>query len=195
MNRRAVLLLALVPALARRAAAQTGAAGQFVQQIGRDFAAAIAGASTADERRARLAPFLARVVDMDGAARFCLGRFWRVASPDQQRDYLALFARALVAAVASRAETYSAGKSEITILPETPTPEGVAVRTVVRNAGQPPVSVTWLVDTASQPFKVIDVQAEGISLRQTLRSDYASFLRQNGGDIELFLRSLRAHTA
>ena len=143
----------------------------------------------------RLAPFLARVVDIDGAARFCLGRFWRIASPEQQREYLILFARALVAAVASRADTYSAGKSEITILPETPTPEGVAVRTVVRNAGQPAVNVTWLVDTARQPLKIIDVQAEGISLRQTLRSDYASFLRQNGGDLELFLRTLRAHTA
>ncbi len=65
---------------------------------------------------------------------------------------------------------------------------------MVRNAGQPPINVMWLVDTGRHPFKIVDVEAEGISLRQTLRSDYTSFLRHNGDDLALFLRTMRAHT-
>ena len=193
MYRRAALLLPIAALLHPAVAAEPGAAARFIGDVGHEFAATIAGTTTVEQRKAKLAPFLQRVVDVDGAARFCLGRFWREATPEQQRDYLQLFGQALVAAVAARAENYGGDRTAITVLPEAPAPDGVTVRTVVRTAGQPAVNVTWLVDTGREPFKITDVQAEGISLRQTLRSDYTSFLRRNGGDLAGFLQSLREH--
>jgi phospholipid transport system substrate-binding protein len=39
--------------------------------------------------------------------------------------------------------------------------------------------------------KIIDVIAEGTSLRLTQRSDYASFLAHNGGNIDALIAALR----
>jgi phospholipid transport system substrate-binding protein len=30
-------------------------------------------------------------VDVDNTSQFCLGRFWRSATPDQQQQYMSLF--------------------------------------------------------------------------------------------------------
>lgn len=192
MNRRTACtaLTLLLPALAVRA--EAGDASHFVEALGRELPSVLAGAAAPAERRARIAAFLERVVDIDGAARFCLGRYWPAATPAQQREYRALFARALTTAVASRADTYASGGSQIVTLPETGMEDGIAVRTIVRHGSQPPVHVTWLVDTSRRPFRIYDVQAEGISLRLTLRGDYTSFLAKHGGDMTLFLDNLRA---
>ncbi len=40
-------------------------------------------------------------------------------------------------------------------------------------------------------LKVIDVTVEGVSMSQTQRSEFASALRQNGGDLDQLLAELR----
>lgn len=196
MNRRAALLvLTAFPLLLDKAWAETGDASRFIQQVGRELPAITGAAGTSADKQARLLQFLERVVDLDNAARFCLGRYWRLATPDQQRDYRQLFARALAAGLAARAEVYKGGTSQVSFLPERPTADGVQVRTIVSSPGEKPVQVNWLVDTSRQPFRILDVEAEGISLRLAQRSDYLSFLSQNNGNMDLFLQTLRGHTS
>ena len=45
-------------------------------------------------------------VDVDGVARFCLGRFWRTATPAQQQQYLKLFRDMLVANISAKLGEY-----------------------------------------------------------------------------------------
>ena len=173
-------------------------AAAFIQQLGRDLPGVVANAETDVAKRHRLEPFLARVVDVEAVARFCLGRYWRQATPAQQQEYRQLFLRVLTNAVASRVGAYGAGTSKVTILPDVAEPDGVHVPTIVQTGDAPPVHVTWLVESTATAgagtFRIIDVQAEGMSMRLSLRSDYTSFIAHNGGNLDLFLQTLRTHT-
>ncbi len=187
--RRRALLLALLAAYPASAATDAAA---FIEQVGRDLTSTLAGTTTIEERQRRLTPFLARIVAVEEVARFCLGRFWRLATPAQQQDFTALFLDVLAQTVAAHLDTYAAGASQVAILRPVPRGAETDVPTLVRQGAAPPVHVTWVV--TADPPRIADVLAEGISLRQTLRSDYTAFLAQHGGDIALFLQSVRAHT-
>jgi phospholipid transport system substrate-binding protein len=177
--------------VAPHAAEETASA--FVQRIGRELHTVVDGASDETERQQRLAPFLARVVDVPAVARFCLGRYWRAAMPAQQQDYVLIFTRVLIHAVAMRIGIYQGGTATITVLPEIPKPDGVYVPTIVQSVGEAPTRVTWVVDTSGSPFHIVDVQAEGMSMRLSERADFTSFLDHHDGDIASFLATLRDH--
>lgn len=180
-------------------AAESDTAAGFVQEVGRELPRVLAGAATEEEKRLRLVPFLARIVAIEPVARFCMGRYWREASATQRHDFARLLLDVIARAVAERVDSYSGGTSQITILPGTERGSEITVPTVVRKGGEAPVRVTWLVGAGrdgtgggTAQFRILDVLAEGISLRQTLHSDYTAFLNRHGGDIALFLRSLQA---
>jgi phospholipid transport system substrate-binding protein len=75
---------ALVAPVRARAETDTAQAAAFIKQTGQEMATLIGGAPTVAEKRRLLQPFIDRVVDVDGVARFCLGRHWRQATPAQQ---------------------------------------------------------------------------------------------------------------
>jgi phospholipid transport system substrate-binding protein len=60
-----------------------------------------------------------------------------------------------------------------------------------RTDGLQPLKVNWRVRARGENFKIIDIIVEGISMGQTQRSEFASVIRQNGGDIENLLSLLR----
>src|SRR5690349_18258429 len=103
-NRRQLLIMtaALLPGLpvaGRRAAAQGAAAtkaADFVKQTGDKLVAVVNGPGTPQSKRATLTGVIEQAVDVDGVARFCLGRFWRTATPEQQKRYIDLFHQVLV---------------------------------------------------------------------------------------------------
>jgi phospholipid transport system substrate-binding protein len=201
LSRRSVLAgsTTLLPALFRKrraGAAEGDTAAGFIRDVGRELPRVLAGATSVEEKRLRLVPFLARIVAIEPVARFCMGRYWHEASAAQREDFVRLLLDIIARAVAERGNSYSSGASQITILPGTEHGTEVTVPTIVRNGDEAPIRVTWLVDASRDgagggQFHILDVLADGISLRQTLRSDYTAFLNQHGGDIALFLQSLR----
>ena len=52
----------------------------------------------------------------------------------------------------------------------------------------------WIVSTASGRPKIIDVQAEGVSLRLTQRNDYSAFMTRNGNNVDALLDAMRRQT-
>jgi len=171
------------------------AADAFIRRTGTELADAVAGASTAAERRKRLAVFLERVVDMDEVARFCLGRFWTVATAEQRTEYLRLFRAGLVNGVAERLGNQMAGDVRVITSRPQLRDGGMSVPTTIERAGNKPNHVTWLVTSAGGRLKIIDVIAEGVSLRVTLRSDYVSFLNRYNGDVGVLLQTMAAQVA
>ncbi len=185
-------LLAAPPFAGRARAATPDAAAAFVDQMLRDLLAIANGAEPQPAKRAALARVIEQRVDVDAVARFCLGRFWRTASPQQQADYTVLFRRVLVKNVSERVGeyqgvTYSLGRALQR--------EGdITVSSIVNRPGNAPNKVDWVVD-AEGPPRVIDVVAEGTSLRLTQRSDYAAFLARNGNNVQALIDALRQQAA
>jgi phospholipid transport system substrate-binding protein len=201
LNRRTFLILGGVamgalrlglPATPARAQSPQAAVG-FVRQTGSALAAVVNGPGSDADRKSRLTAILYRDVDIDGIGRFCLGRFWRVASPRQQAEYLALFHDVLVTSITSHLGDYR-GVS-FTIGGATAGDGGISVSTVISRPGNAPANVDWIVTQVNGQWKIIDVVAEGTSLRLTQRDDYLSYLARNGNDVQALIDALRRQTS
>ena len=191
-------LLACVPALAQAAASSAAGspdAAVFIQQAGSELAQVVSGVESVPDKRRRLMPFLDRTVDVDGIARFCLGRYWGVATPDQRAEYLRLFRMVLANGVAGRLGDYQEGKTTVVTGHPDMRPDGIVVPTVVTRGGNPPNRVTWLVVSTPGGLRIADVTAEGVSLRLTQRNDYASYLSHNNGNVGALIRAMSAQIA
>ncbi len=161
----------------------------FVDKLCRDLLGVVNGAGSLPEKQVRLTQIIDASVDVQGVAQFCLGRFWRTATPSQQKDYLALFHQMLVRNLTGKlgdfqGVTYSLGQTQ-------PKDGAVAVGSVVTRPNAAPANVQWLVAPIGGSLKVTDVIAEGTSLRLTQRSDFASFLSSHGDNVQALIDALR----
>jgi phospholipid transport system substrate-binding protein len=171
------------------ASAQGNAAAAFVQSTANRMLAAMKAAGTAEARRQVLLQVVDQTVDVDGIAKFCLGRFWRIATPQQQQDYLTLFHRTLTRSITVRLGDYQ--DVTLTVGRSMPLNEDTAVDSTVAAANKAPVNVQWVIANEGGTFKIVDVIAEGTSLRQTQRSDYTSFLDGHGGNVQTLIDALK----
>lgn len=199
-----VLTLTMAPPGAARATAPAAVgvvmashdpAALFIRDVGRQFPTVLADATTTEEKRRRLTPFIAGVVDVEAVSRFCLGRYWAVATPAQRVRYQALFLRSLVNNIANRMASYRDGLGHVVV--ETPVvrPDGTYVPTRVKGSTTPEVHVSWVVETDRSPMRIVDVVAEGMSLRLAKRSDFVAFLSRHDGDVGAFLDALERQTS
>ena len=167
------------------------AASRFVQQAGTELATIMNSAASDADKQQRMQAFIDRVADVDAVARFSLGRYWPLATPAQRSEFTRLFHAVLVNSVSGQSHQYEHETSVGTLGPAEPRPDGMHVTTTVARGGAPPFHVTWVVGYDSGSPKIIDVIAEGISLRVTQRSDYVSFLSRNGGNIDALIKAVR----
>ena len=184
----AVALLAL-PSVSYRAWAQGADATGFVVQLGNALTGIVNGAGSYEDKKRRLGPLVESAVDVDGIARFCLGRYARSASPQQLQEYQALFHRVLLNNIFGKLGEFQG----VSFRPTTTTPgeEGTLVGTLIQRPNQQPNNVQWVVANAGGQPKIIDVKAEGTSLRLTQRNDYASYLGRNGGNVDALIAAMR----
>jgi phospholipid transport system substrate-binding protein len=178
----------------RRARAQAvEKASAFLQQMGDRLTAIINGPTPAADKRRGLAQILDVAVDVDGIARFCLGRFWRTATPDQQNRYLAAFHEVLVTNITAKLGEYRGVK--LTVQHGRQQDEQAMVTTIVERPNNPPTTVDWIIEAPATAPRIVDVVAEGTSLRLTQRQDYASYLTQHNNNVDALITAMTNQTA
>ncbi|WP_419730836.1 MlaC/ttg2D family ABC transporter substrate-binding protein [Lichenicola sp.] len=165
-----------------------GSDAAFVQGLTTRLVAVVNGSGGNMEKKTAILPLLDQDVDVDAIGRFCLGRFWRTATPDQQQRYLKLFHQVLVNSITGKLGEYKG----VSIAVGQPNQQDGAsyVPTVITRPGQPTAAVQWKISSASGSPKVVDIVAEGVSLSLTQRSDYASYLAHNGNNIDALIAAL-----
>jgi phospholipid transport system substrate-binding protein len=164
-------------------------AAHFVEQTGTELVNIVNGPGTLQAKQAALQQVVDRTVNVEDVARFSLGRFWRTATPEQQAQYVDLFHRVLMLNVTSKVADYK-GVS-FTMGRATPRDGDVAVTTTVNRPGLGPSRVDWIISAATGSPKIIDIVAEGTSLRLTQRSDYAAYLQRNNNNIQALIDAMR----
>jgi phospholipid transport system substrate-binding protein len=189
--RRHFLILAAVSALfpLSARAQDTEKASAFVKSTGDRLVAIVNGPGSASTKRAAMTQILNMDVDVDGIGRFCLGRFWRQATPEQQKQYLALFHEVLVTNITAKlgeyqGVTFTMGRAK-------PQDEEAVVSTTVVRPNNAPTAVDWIIANPSSAPKIIDVVAEGTSLRLTQRQDYASYLTHNNNNVDALIAAMK----
>ena len=168
-------------------------AGTFVQQTSDRLVSVVNGAQSATEKRRALTQILETAVDIDEIARFCLGRFLRTATPDQQKRYNAAFHEVLVTNITSKLGDYRGVK--VTVQKSSQQGDDITVTTIVERPNNPPTTVDWVIGQPAGAPKIVDVKAEGTSLRLTQRQDYASYLTHNNNDVDALIAAMKQQTA
>ncbi len=191
IHRRHFLILAAASALFPMSVRAQGAdkAGAFVKSTGDRLVAVVNGPGSAAAKRAAMTQILDADVYVDGIGKFCLGRFWRQATPAQRTQYLALFHEVLVTNITAKlgeyqGVTFTMGRTK-------PQDDEAVVSTTVVRPNNPPTAVDWVIGNPSTTPKIIDVVAEGTSLRLTQRQDYASYLTHNNDSVDALIAAMK----
>jgi phospholipid transport system substrate-binding protein len=194
LARRAFLLLAaslpfVAPGVAQ-AQMDPGRAANFIKSTGDALVAALNSNAPLAQRRERVAGALRQAVDMEGTGRFILGRWWRVASPAEQQEYLRLFEETLIRNLASRfgefqGVRFSLGRSQQR------TEDDALVTTVVERPNSPALNLDWRVAEVGGQPRIVDLVAEGTSLRLTQRSEYSAVIQRGGNQVSALLTAMR----
>lgn len=200
-NRRNFLVLTgacLVPTLGgladpARAQGAVGTVSAFVKNIGDKLVSVVNGPESDREKRTKLTAIIDGAVDVDGVAKFCLGRFWHSASVEQQERYIGLFHQVLVNNITAKLGEYRGVR--FTMGRAQQRDDDVVVSTVVERPNNPPTNVDWIISNPTSVPKIIDVIAEGTSLRLTQRQDYASYLSRNNNNIDALINAMRQQVA
>jgi phospholipid transport system substrate-binding protein len=170
-------------------AQSTEKAAAFVKSTGDKLVAVVNGPGSAGAKRSQMTQIISTDVDVDGIGRFCLGRYWKQATPEQQKQYLTLFHEVLVTNITSKlgeyqGVTFTMGRAK-------PQDEEAVVSTTVVRPNNAPTAVDWIIANPSGQPKIIDVVAEGTSLRLTQRQDYASYLTHNNNNIDALIAAMK----
>jgi len=176
-----------------RADATIDQAVAFVRQTGDALVGVINGPGDSAQKRAALAQIIDRTVDVQNVARFTLGRFWRVATPEQRQRYMEAFHQVLVTNIGAKLGEYEGVR--FTVNRAVPAQGGAQVDTTLLRPNQPPTNVGWVIANPAGSPKIVDVIAEGTSLRLTQRSDYGSFLTHNNENIDALINAMQHQVA
>ena len=165
----------------------------FVKTTGNALVGVINGNMSPPDKRATLGKIIEGAVDVNGVAQFCLGRFWRTASSKEQAEYMHLFHAVLVNNISAKLGEYQGVKFSVGRAQERD--DSVVVTTTVERPNNAPADVDWVISQATGTPKIIDVIAEGTSLRLTQRSDYASYLTRNNNSVQALIDAMRQQIA
>ena len=195
-----LLLIALPLAIAARpAAAATPAeadakATAFMNELWNRALELLNKKTPAAERQARFRDLFHNDFDSPRIARFVLGRYWRTASPEEQKEFLKLFEDYVVYVYTARLSDF--GGEEFKINGARPDQGAVVVSTDVSAPGAPtPLKVDWRLVDDDGVFKISDVIVEGVSMLVTQRSEFASVIQRHGGQVQGLLELMREKTA
>ena len=115
--------------------------------------------------------------------RIAMGRSWRLASPEQQKELVGEFKTLLVRTYSTALANYRDQQIDYKPLRAKPEDAEVTVRSDVKQSGSSqPVSIDYEMEKTSNGWKVYDVKVGGVSLVTTYRDTFASEVKERGVD-------------
>lgn len=186
----AAALIATLPAAAYAALAADDAK-KFIDGLSGDAIGSLTGTTlTQGDRENRFRSLLEAHFDLPGISKFVLGRYWKLANDSQQGEFQKLFETLLVQSYAKTFAQYGGDKFKVT-KSMADSDGSVVVNSYVDRPNGDTIHLDWRVTDQGGSMRIVDLVVEGVSLRTTHRSDFASAIQSNGGTIEGLLTVLR----
>lgn len=197
-----VVALATLPASATAQSQNVNAKAapnDFVKEVADNALAALraddqAKAGDLNRINALVNEYILPYVDLEKTTRLSAGRYWRQATPAQQKELVDAFKGTLIRTYSGALEQAD-DISEIKPLPFRGDPEAqdVVVRTQLTQRNSTPVNVDYRMEKNPNGWKIYDLNVEGIWLIQNYRNQFAQQINQNG--IDGLITALNQHNA
>ncbi len=130
--------------------------------------------------------------DMSTLGRFSLGRYWRVSTPQQRKEYQKLFKKMIIGIYASRFKDYKGQKFETRSFRLDGTKDTIVTSFIIPDKGAE-IQIDWRVRYKKGRYQIIDVIVEGVSMSVTQRSDFSAVIQRGGGNVQVLLEHLKEH--
>jgi phospholipid transport system substrate-binding protein len=181
-------LVAMSPAVA-----DTGPA-EFVRTLGNEALGVIRADMPPAQKQAFFHQLLQQDFDVPGIARFVLGPSWRIASEPEKQEFSRLFMDYIVRVYSERFAQYRGETLRVTGS-RSDSDGAIVTSEIIRPQGAPPIKVDWSLSTRDGLYKISDVIIDGVSMRTSERSEFASVIQRNGGQVQALLAMLREKAA
>jgi len=190
----AVILIVLAGALPGAARAANDPTG-FIADLGARAINVLTSTSSETERERQFRGLFEEGFDVNEISRFVLGPYWRTASEPQRAEFIKLFENYVVHAYTVRFNSYAGQQLKVgSARPEGDNGALVQSEIALPNSNQPPVKVDWRLIGRNGAYKISDVSVDGISMAVTQRSEFASVIQHNGGQVQGLITMLREKT-
>lgn len=189
----AVLALAVWLQPAAADALDTKQAANFLANLQERAAERLGDASISEkEKEDHFRKLFNENFDVPAIGRFVIGRYWRAASEADQKAFLDVFEDAMVQRFLPLLAENSSERFQIgTVTADSSNDNMAIIDSRIDRAGGEPYKVSWRVREANGDFKILDIVAEGVSMAITLRSEYGTVLKNNGGQLPPLTEALR----
>ena len=191
--RRVVLCLAATVAvglLSGPAGAADGPAASLIEKTSAEVIQLIK-TTTGAPREAGIRKVLETSFDLNYMGQQALGKYWGGTSPEQQARYLKAAVGAEAHAYAERFGQY--GGQTLTLGRVTTRPNGVTVvDSKLNQSNGEPIKIEWEVRDIGGAPRITDVKIEGVSMVITRRTDFTSYIQNNGGKVEALIQELES---
>ena len=185
------LLLPLLPIGSASADEETET---FIRTLGDKAVGQLTGDDLTDQERAeRFRVLLLEHFDVDQIAQYVLGRYWKVATPEEQAAYLDLFEDYLVSSYSQRFAEYTGEAFEV-VSSRAQSDNLEMVRSYVVTRSGEKAKLDWIIERQDGVLLILDLKVEGLSMSETHRSEFASYIQNNGGQVSALLDALRKKT-
>ena len=143
-------------------------------------------------RQQKFMKLVERGFDLPWIAKFVLGRSWKTASPDQQKEYLSLFKNLVELTYSKRFIDYSQQKI-IVSGHKMGKRKFIFVESQLADPKNPKtnVNIVWRLIPKGNTFKIVDVVIAGISMAITQRNEYSAVIKRNNGSFESLLAAMK----
>jgi phospholipid transport system substrate-binding protein len=184
------LLEAPVPAAAAPAAAQSAAA-ESPSQVIETAANGLLKALNADRQAYRNNPskvqalvdqYILPHVDTQFAAQLVLGRYWRIATPQQRDRFIKAFYHSMLNNYGTAIVQFTSNTLKVFPTKVSPGSQNATVRTEMTRTSGPPVNVNYYMHMTPEGWKAWDVVIDGVSYVMSYRQDFGSQIAQQGGN-------------
>jgi phospholipid transport system substrate-binding protein len=120
--------------------------------------------------------------DTEYAARLVLAQYWRTATEDQKKRFIAAFYHSLLTNYGSALVDFTADRLKVFPTKVEPGADHATVRTEIKRDNGDRVAVNYSLHKIPQGWKAYDVNIEGISYVKSYRDDFGSQIQQQGID-------------
>jgi phospholipid transport system substrate-binding protein len=156
---------------------------EFIEGISNQVVSIITSKKSDDAKQNELIAMFKQNVDTDFMGRFAMGKFFRQATPEQQKKFLSLYRDYVIYLYIPRFKQYSGEKIDVTqVIKDADDLFTVKSSLKTDKSSTGSVLVDYKVKKNGKGFKIIDIIGEGISLITTQRSDFATPLQERGVD-------------
>jgi phospholipid transport system substrate-binding protein len=172
-----------------RPAAADEAPVAFIRTLGAQAVSVIRSPMPLFEKAAYFDQLVRQDFDLTGICRFVLGPYWRISSPAERQQFCDGFADRMVRFYGR--ELAQSGDGDFVVTGSRTDPAGVIVTSQIVRPQAPAIAVDWRFGVSDGQYKIEDVAIDGVSMVLTERSEIATQIARDGGQVEMLLAAMR----